>query len=142
MAYTRPTGAGRAGTGSGRTRQRPRSRDDDAPIIPILARKVREVEAKAQSGAKLGPTNRTKYQVIALLMREERARVKTDGELTDANRAELLKRLDGIAQILAKTAARDTSLITLLEPDAGVSTVAQRFRRDCLSPVQNSAQTN
>jgi len=132
MAYTRPTGAGRAGAGSGRTRQRPRSRDDDAPIIPILARKVREVEAKAQSGGKLGPTNRTKYQVIALLMREERARVKTDRDLTDANRAELLKRLDGIAQILAKTAARDTSLITLLEPDAGVSTVAQRFRRDWL----------
>jgi len=132
MAYTRPQGAGRAGASSGRTRQRPRSRDDDAPIIPILARKVREVEAKAQSGTKLGPTNRTKYQVIALLMREERARVKADGELTDANRAELLKRLDGIAQILAKTAARDTSLITLLEPDAGVSTVAQRFRRDWL----------
>src|SRR5690606_31785126 len=58
-----------------RQRQRTRSRDDDAPIIPILARKVREVETKAQKG-KLGPTNRTKFQVIALLMREERARVK------------------------------------------------------------------
>ncbi|KQQ95657.1 helicase [Leifsonia sp. Leaf325] len=113
------------------TRTRTRSRDDDAPIIPILARKVREVEAKAQGG-KLGPTNRTKFQVIALLMREERARVKADKELNETARAELLKRLDGIAQILAKTAARDTSLITLLEPDAGVSTVAQRFRRDWL----------
>jgi hypothetical protein len=40
-----------------RQRQRTRSRDDDAPIIPILARKVREVETKAQKG-KLGPTNR------------------------------------------------------------------------------------
>lgn len=114
-----------------RQRQRTRSRDDDAPIIPILARKVREVETKAQKG-KLGPTNRTKFQVIALLMREERARVKADPELTDAGRAELLKRLDGIAQILAKTAARDTSLISLLEPDASISTVAQRFRRDWL----------
>jgi hypothetical protein len=114
-----------------RQRQRTRSRDDDAPIIPILARKVREVETKAQKG-KLGPTNRTKFQVIALLMREERARVKADGEVTDAARTELLKRLDGIAQILAKTAARDTSLIALLEPDASVSTVAQRFRRDWL----------
>lgn len=114
-----------------RQRQRTRSRDDDAPIIPILARKVREVETKAQKG-KLGPTNRTKFQVIALLMREERARVKSDGEVTDAARAELLKRLDGIAQILAKTAARDTSLIALLEPDASISTVAQRFRRDWL----------
>ncbi|GAA4059721.1 DEAD/DEAH box helicase [Agromyces indicus] len=114
-----------------RQRQRTRSRDDDAPIIPILARKVREVEQKAQKN-KLGPTNRTKFQVIALLMREERARVKGDPELGDAARAELLKRLDGIAQILAKTAARDTSLITLLEPDASISTVAQRFRRDWL----------
>ncbi|MET0974097.1 MAG: DEAD/DEAH box helicase [Leifsonia sp.] len=113
------------------TRTRTRSRDDDAPIIPILARKVREVEAKAQGG-KLGPTNRTKFQVIALLMREERARVKADKDVSETARAELLKRLDGIAQILAKTAARDTSLITLLEPDAGVSTVAQRFRRDWL----------
>ena len=114
-----------------RQRQRTRSRDDDAPIIPILARKVREVETKAQKG-KLGPTNRTKFQVIALLMREERARVKADPEVTDAARTELLKRLDGIAQILAKTAARDTSLIALLEPDASISTVAQRFRRDWL----------
>ncbi|BDZ53527.1 hypothetical protein GCM10025870_06000 [Agromyces marinus] len=114
-----------------RQRQRTRSRDDDAPIIPILARKVREVEQKAQKN-KLGPTNRTKFQVIALLMREERARVKGDTEIGDAARAELLKRLDGIAQILAKTAARDTSLITLLEPDASISTVAQRFRRDWL----------
>ena len=114
-----------------RQRQRTRSRDDDAPIIPILARKVREVETKAQKG-KLGPTNRTKFQVIALLMREERARVKADPDVADAARAELLKRLDGIAQILAKTAARDTSLIALLEPDASISTVAQRFRRDWL----------
>jgi hypothetical protein len=114
-----------------RQRQRTRSRDDDAPIIPILARKVREVEQKAQKG-KLGPTNRTKFQVIALLMREERARVKSDPDVPDGSRPELLKRLDGIAQILAKTAARDTSLIALLEPDASISTVAQRFRRDWL----------
>ena len=47
-------------------RQRKKSsssrRDDEAPIIPILARKVREVEAKAQKN-KLGPTNRVKFQV-------------------------------------------------------------------------------
>ncbi|WP_106816183.1 DEAD/DEAH box helicase [Microbacterium timonense] len=106
-------------------------RDDEAPIIPILARKVREVEAKAQRG-KLGPTNRVKFQVIAFLVREERARVKNDGELTDAARAELLKRLDGVATILAKTAARDTSLIQLLEVDQATSPVARRMRRDWL----------
>ncbi|MCX6501686.1 MAG: DEAD/DEAH box helicase [Microbacterium sp.] len=106
-------------------------RDDEAPLIPILARKVREVEAKAQRG-KLGPTNRVKFQAIAFLVREERARVKTDTELTDASRAEQLKRLDGVATILAKTAARDTSLIQLLEVDQASSPVARRMRRDWL----------
>lgn len=106
-------------------------RDDEAPIIPILARKVREVEAKAQRG-KLGPTNRVKFQVIAFLVREERARVKADSSVTDAARAELLKRLDGVATILAKTAARDTSLIQLLEVDQATSPVARRMRRDWL----------
>ncbi len=106
-------------------------RDDEAPIIPILARKVREVEAKAQKG-KLGPTNRVKFQVIAFLVREERAKVKADAELTAATRSELLKRLDGVAQILAKTAARDTSLIQLLEVDQATSPVAKRMRRDWL----------
>ena len=105
--------------------------DDEAPIIPILARKVREVEAKAQKG-KVGPTNRTKFQVIAFLVREERAKVKADKELSDASRVELLKRLDGVATILAKTAARDTSLITLLEADAATTPVAQKLRRDWL----------
>ncbi|MFV0319121.1 MAG: DEAD/DEAH box helicase [Microbacterium sp.] len=106
-------------------------RDDEAPIIPILARKVREVEAKAQRG-KLRPTNRVKFQVIAFLVREERARVKADDTLADAVRAELLKRLDGVATILAKTAARDTSLIQLLEVDQATSPVAKRMRRDWL----------
>ncbi|AUG30239.1 MULTISPECIES: DEAD/DEAH box helicase [Microbacterium] len=106
-------------------------RDDDAPLIPILARKVREVEAKAQKG-KLGPTNRVKFQVIAFLVREERARVKADEAIAGAARAELLKRLDGVATILAKTAARDTSLIQLLEVDQATSPVAKRMRRDWL----------
>ena len=114
-----------------RRRKSSSRRDDDAPIIPILARKVREVEAKAQKG-KLGPTNRVKFQVIAFLVREERARVKGDAEISDATRAELLKRLDGVAQILAKTAARDTSIIPLLEVDSATSPVAKRMRRDWL----------
>ena len=114
-------------------RRKPQSsrRDDEAPIIPILARKVREVEAKAQRG-KLGPTNRVKFQVIAFLVREERARVKADTTLADSARSELLKRLDGVATILAKTAARDTSLIQLLEVDQAASPVARRMRRDWL----------
>ncbi|MGB3732861.1 DEAD/DEAH box helicase [Microbacterium sp.] len=112
-------------------RKKTSRRDEEAPLIPILARKVREIEAKAQR-SKLGPTNRVKFQVIAFLVREERARVKSDAELSDSARSELLKRLDGVATILAKTAARDTSLIQLLEADQATSPVAKRMRRDWL----------
>ncbi|MHB1172488.1 MAG: DEAD/DEAH box helicase [Lacisediminihabitans sp.] len=104
---------------------------DDTGVIPVLARAVREVEGAAERG-KVGPSNRTKFQVIALLMREERARAKTDTELTDAERTELLKRLDGVATILAKTAARDTSLIALLAEETAVTDAARKLRRDML----------
>ncbi|MFG6403379.1 MULTISPECIES: DEAD/DEAH box helicase [unclassified Microbacterium] len=127
-----PSTATAAQNSSGRRKKTSSARrDDEAPVIPILARKVREVEAKAQRG-KLGPTNRVKFQVIAFLVREERARVKADTEIADAARSELLKRLDGVATILAKTAARDTSLIQLLEVDQAASPVARRMRRDWL----------
>ncbi|MFT4136203.1 DEAD/DEAH box helicase [Microbacterium sp.] len=118
-------------TAPNRRRTSSARRDEDAPLIPILARKVREVEAKAQRG-KLGPTNRVKFQVIAFLVREERARVRSDATVDLAARTELLKRLDGVATILAKTAARDTSLIHLLEVDQATSPVARRMRRDWL----------
>ncbi|HAM25381.1 MAG TPA: helicase, partial [Microbacteriaceae bacterium] len=104
---------------------------DDAGVIPVLARAVREVEGAAERG-KVGPTNRTKFQVIALLMREERAKAKTDKELTEAERTETLKRLDGVATILAKTAARDTSLIQLLAEETAVTDAARTLRRDML----------
>lgn len=126
-----PTAATASKTSARRRGASSARKHDDAPLIPILARKVREVEAKAQRG-KLGPTNRVKFQVIAFLVREERARVKADGDIADGARAELLKRLDGVATILAKTAARDTSLIQLLEVDQATSPVARRMRRDWL----------
>jgi SNF2 family DNA or RNA helicase len=113
-------------SGSRRTRTA-----DNTGLIPILARKVREVEAAAQRG-KVAPSNRTKFLVVALLMREERASIKSDAELSDAERAEQLKRLDGIASILARTAARDTSLISLLENDAAISPAARKLRREYL----------
>ena len=84
---------------SGATRTAPRNqrraRDlDNEGIIPVLARAVREVEAGAQRGS-LRPSGRTKFQVVALLVREERARVKADETISDAQRTEQLKRLDG-----------------------------------------------
>jgi len=121
---------------SGATRTAPRNqrraRDlDNEGIIPVLARAVREVEAGAQRGS-LRPSGRTKFQVVALLVREERARVKADETIGDAQRTEQLKRLDGVATILAKTAARDTSLLALLAEDAVVSSAAVSLKRDML----------
>ncbi|MGA8208910.1 MAG: DEAD/DEAH box helicase [Nocardioidaceae bacterium] len=121
---------------SGATRTAPRrqrgARDlDNEGIIPVLARAVREVEAHAQRGP-LQPASRTKFQVVALLVRQERSRVKADTETSEATRAEQLKRLDGVATILAKTAARDPSLLALLAEDAVVSDAARRLRREML----------
>ena len=101
-------------------------------IIPLLARAVREVEASAHRG-KASPSGRTKFHVIALLMREERARVKNDETIGEAERAETLKRLDGVAAILAKSAARDTSLITLLEPTAPITEATRALKRKMLT---------
>ena len=112
--------------------QRRRTRNgDDVGVIPVLARAAREVETAVQKGP-LKPANRARFQVAALLVREERTRVKTDPALSDAERANEQKRLDGLAGILAKTAARDTSLIVMLADDAPVTAAAKVLRRDLL----------
>ncbi|KAB1657292.1 DEAD/DEAH box helicase [Pseudoclavibacter chungangensis] len=104
---------------------------DNTGVIPQLAKAAREVEAAAQRG-RVSPSNRIKFQVIALLMREERQKAKEEPSLTESERAEALKRLDGLASILAKTAARDTSLIALLQPEAPVSEQARALRKQML----------
>jgi hypothetical protein len=111
-----------------RDQRRVRDRDD---IVAVLARAVREVEAAAQRGP-VAPTVRTKFLVIALLLREEHARVRGDEASSAAHRAEQLKRLDGIATILAKTAVRDPALLALLAEDAVVSDAARSLKRDML----------
>ncbi len=98
----------------------------------MLARAVREVETAIQRGSVMSSV-RTKFQVVALLVREERTRVKTDPASSEASRNEQLKRLDGVATILAKTAARDTSLLMLLAEDVEVSESARALRREMLS---------
>jgi len=118
--------------GSSSSQQRRRVRPgDDVGVIPVLARAAREVETAVQKGP-LKPSNRARFQVAALLLREERARVKADKSLTDSERANEQKRLDGLAGILAKTAARDTSLIAMLADDAPVTAAAKALRRDLL----------
>ncbi|QNN51851.1 DEAD/DEAH box helicase [Nocardioides mesophilus] len=113
-----------------RNQRRVREVDNDG-IIPVLARAVREIETAVQRGPVM-PSVRTKFQVVALLVREERARVKADEAGSEARRTEQLKRLDGVATILAKTAARDTSLLSLLAEDAVVTDTARALKREML----------
>jgi hypothetical protein len=123
--------SGNTRTGQGGQRNARRHGDNEG-IIPVLARAVREVEARSQRGP-VSPSARAKFQVVALLVREERARLKADTELTEAKRADQLKRLDGVATILAKTAASDTSLLSLLAEDATVSDSAKELRREMIA---------
>ncbi|WP_069385287.1 DEAD/DEAH box helicase [Cellulosimicrobium cellulans] len=102
-------------------------RRDEEGIIPVLADITREVE-NAVRRPPTRPAVRTQFQVAALLVREERARVKADAALTPAKRDHELKRLDGVATLLAKIAARDTSLLALLAEDARVSDAAREYK--------------
>jgi hypothetical protein len=97
----------------------------------VLARAVREVEATVER-RRVTPAVRTKFQVVALLLREENARVRQERTSSQAHRTEQLKRLDGIATILAKTAVRDPRLLALLAEDAEVSEAARLLKRDML----------
>jgi hypothetical protein len=106
-----------------RQQRRVRHRDD---VVSVLARTVREVEAAARRG-RVTPAVRTKFQAVALLLRDERARVRAAAG-SDSRRAEQLKRLDGIATILATTAVRDAGLLALLAEDSGVSDAARSLK--------------
>jgi hypothetical protein len=72
-----------------------------------------------------------RFQAVALLVRELRDQVKA-ASLSDAQRNTQLTRIDGIATVLARTAARDTSLLGLLSEDAallgGASSVMRELR--------------
>lgn len=96
-------------------------------IVPVLAGIAREVDTAVQR-TPTRPGVRTKFQVVALLVREERARVTGDATLTAAQRSQQLKRLDGVATQLARIAARDQSLLALLAEDAKVSDAARDYK--------------
>ncbi|GAA0607145.1 hypothetical protein GCM10009547_06350 [Sporichthya brevicatena] len=98
----------------------------------MLARAVRAVEASVNRGS-ISPSVRTKFQSVALLVRQERARVKSDSSAGEAQKAEMLKRLDGIAMILAQTSVREPSLLALLADDAVVSSDTRAMVRAMLT---------
>ncbi|MBV9821036.1 MAG: DEAD/DEAH box helicase [Actinobacteria bacterium] len=118
----------------GRTTASPnRRRGHTAPedVLSVLARAVREVEAAVER-RRVTPTVRTKFQAVALLVREEHARVQESQAGSQVRRAEQLKRLDGIATILAKTAVRDPRLLALLAEDAEVPDAVRSIKREML----------
>jgi len=98
-------------------------------ILPVLARVVREVEADVRRG-RIGQATRAKFQAVAMLTREERTKVKSDTAATESFRTEQLRRLDGIATILATSAATEPSLFTLLGDDAVVTPEARAIRAE------------
>ena len=116
--------------GSRRTPAHARHKDNEG-IVPVLARAVRELESAVQRGP-LAPGQRVRFQVVALLVREHRTDVRASTELTDAQKADELKRLDGIATILAKTATRDPSLFALLSEESVVTDTARDLRLEML----------
>jgi len=124
-----PTRQQRDARGSApRNRRRP-ARQDEEGIIPLLARAVREVEGAVERRS-VTASVRTKFQIAALLVREAKAAVVNDSGLRASEREQQLRRLDGLATILAKTAARESSLLDLLAEDAVVSTAGLRLKRE------------
>ena len=104
---------------------------DNEGIVPVLARAVRELESAVQRGP-LSPGQRVRFQVVALLAREHRQDVRASVELSDAQKGDELKRLDGLATILAKTATRDPSLFGLLSEDSTITGSARDMRLEML----------
>jgi hypothetical protein len=78
----------------------------------VLTTAARDVELAVQRG-RLRASTRGTFQAVALLVREERARIQA-ADVSESRRAQQLKQLDGVATILARTAARDGSLLALL----------------------------
>lgn len=111
---------------------RRKKHDDDTGLMPVLAKAVREVENAVQR-RRVTATTRATFQAVGLLVREERARVKTATDLTEPQRADQLKRLDGVATILAKTATREPALLMLLTEEAEVSGSTLALKRELMA---------
>ena len=95
----------------------------------MLAKAVREVETAVERG-QVTARHHSLFQAVALLARSERASARADESLTAAQLENRLLRLEGIATILAKTAALQPSFFSLLGQDAEVSDATLRIQRE------------
>ncbi len=117
----------RSAASGSRQPRRTRPRQDQG-VLPVLAKAVRDVEQAVQRGH-IRLSTRSTFQAAALMVREERARIQAD-DLTEGRRSEQLKRLDGVATALARTAARDGSLLVLLADDAELTSDTRLLLRE------------
>jgi len=125
-----PTGQRQTGARRSAPRKQRRAQHHSGDAVSALARTAREVEAAAQRG-RVTPAVRTKFQAVALLLRDERARAQAAAG-SDSHRTVQLKRLDGIAAILAATAVQDAGLLALLADGSDVSDAARSLKRDMM----------
>jgi len=117
-----------AGNAQDRGRRTVRRRDDEG-IFPELAKAVRDVERAVDRG-QLNGAKRAEFQATALLTRAERTRIRGDESLNAAQRENAIKRVDGVATILAQLAAREPSLFVLLDDAAEISAETRSVQRD------------
>ena len=80
--------------------------------MSVLQKAVRDVDQAVMRG-KIGPSVRSRFQATALLVREERDRIKAE-ETNEARKSSELKKIDALATVMARTAARDSSLLAVL----------------------------
>ena len=118
----------RSGGGPSTQRGRDRSRHNNG-ILPVLAKAVRAVET-AVDREQVTSSQHSRFQAVALLARAERARILADAARTEAQRKTDLKRLDGVATIMARIATREPALLYLLGEDAEVSDATRRIQRE------------
>jgi hypothetical protein len=97
--------------------------------MTVIDHAVREIQSALRAG-RVTSTTRAKFQAVALLLREERARAKAEEAGSDTHRSARLKQLDEIATTLAKTAVRDAGLLALLAEDADVPADARAAKRE------------
>ncbi|MGI8666047.1 MAG: DEAD/DEAH box helicase [Jatrophihabitans sp.] len=111
------------------SRQRPGRAPED--VISVLSSAVREVQAAVER-RRVTPAVRAKFQAITLLVRDERARVPAKQTDSRTRPTRQQKRLDEIAETLAKTAVRDPALLAVLAEGAVISDAARSLKRDML----------
>ncbi len=107
-----------------------RQRPEDRPIA-ALEEAARSVEVAVQR-SRVTPSMRGTFQAVALLVRELRAQVNAEN-LSETRRNAQLKRINAVATVLARTAARDSSLLALLTDDAAMADETRSVLRELRS---------